>query len=177
MSFPTRHELLSPTSWFFWSLTVKNSTKSLNFVINEIPMVQDRECIENGKATSVPNQAPIVSYVLLKMCEAAHCRPGTQFLGELQVWLFLFDGFPHLHISIVDSKHLSWLYKIHLSNLNKLTAWSFFDETYLLIWTVLFHDTWIMIIFDERYCWQFVFLCQWWFVSQVSVALRLKCVW
>ena len=39
-------------------------------------MVQGRGCM--GNATLLPNQAPMVSYVLLKMCAASHCRGGTR---------------------------------------------------------------------------------------------------
>ena len=58
-------------------------------------------------ATSLPNRAPIVSYVLLKMCEAAHCRGGTRFLWDLPILAFYLWLLPPIS-QVVDSKHLSW---------------------------------------------------------------------
>ena len=77
----------------------------VNFEINVNPMAQGRGCM--GDATLLPNLAPIVSYVLLKMCKASHCRGGTQFLHDLPILALSLWLLPPIS-QVVGSKHLSW---------------------------------------------------------------------
>ena len=101
----------------------------VNF-LNDNPMVQGRGCMRD--ATSLFIQAPIVSYVLLKMCETSHRRGVTRFLCDLPIqafslWLLLPNS------KVVGSKHLSWSFDCleaaqntqHLCNRTKLTVWTF----------------------------------------------------
>ena len=68
-------------------------------------MVQGRGCM--GDATSLLNQAPIVSYVLLKIYGTSHCRGGTRFLCNLQILNFSLRLLPPIS-QVVGTKHLSW---------------------------------------------------------------------
>ena len=111
-------------------LFCKSCETCINFEINDNPMMQGRGWMGMWQdATSLPNQAPIVSYVLLRICdEALHCRDGTQFLCNLSILAFSLWLLPPIP-QVFGSKHLSWSFGCseatqntqHLCNPTKLT--------------------------------------------------------